>query len=241
MNPFGVFSPTGALATERAQWAGLGPALTLDPAQALAQAQVRVPGFEAKEMDLLQVAGQNWYRLSGTTSLALVRADAASGKSPDVIAALPDEIMQTSLRKLRPDAAQAGGPSMVRLTEYDHLYYARELNSNTPYTRPLPVWRAQWADGVTIYADPVSSRLLLRADASTSWKRVLYNGLHSFDFAPLMERPWLRNTLVILLSLLGTALCVTSCVIAWWIFFPHKNANKHKRKHNSSKKVTHAF
>ena len=241
MNPFGVFSPTGALATERAQWAGLGPALTLDPAQALAQAQVRVPGFEAKEMDLLQVAGQNWYRLSGTTSLALVRADAASGKSPDVIAALPDEIMQTSLRKLRPDAAQAGGPSMVRLTEYDHLYYARELNSNTPYTRPLPVWRAQWADGVTIYADPVSSRLLLRADASTSWKRVLYNGLHSFDFAPLMERPWLRNTLVILLSLLGTALCVTSCVIAWWIFFPHKNANKHKRKHNSSKKVTHAL
>ena len=243
MNPFGVFSSPGALAAERAQWAGSGPALTLDPTQALAQAQARVPGFDAKEIDLLQVAGQTWYRLRGATSQALVRADAGSGKSPDVIAALPDEIVQTSLRKLRPDAAQAIGPSIVRLTQYDHLYYARELNSNTPYTRPLPVWRAQWADGVTIYADPVSSRLLLRADASTSWKRVLYNGLHSFDFAPLMARPWLRDTLVILLSLLGTALCVTSCVIAWRVFFPYKNANKHKhnRKYNSSKKVTHAF
>jgi len=215
MNPFGVFSPTVASAAERAQWLGQNPSITLTSAQALTQAQANVPGFEAKELDLLQVAGQSWYRLRGVTSQALVRADSPTGNVPDVTTALPDDVMQASLRKLRPDAEQAGNPAIARLTEYDSLYYARELTSNTPHTRPLPVWRAQWADGVSIYADPASARLLLRADATTSWKRLLYNGLHSFDFAPLLARPLLRDLLVMLLSLLGTALCVTSCVVGW--------------------------
>jgi hypothetical protein len=49
---------------------------------------------------------------------------------------------------------------------------------------------------------------------------VLYNGLHSFDFAFLMQRPWLRGGLIVLLSLLGTALCLTSCVMAWRALTP---------------------
>jgi hypothetical protein len=37
-----------------------------------------------------------------------------------------------------------------------------------------------------------------------------------------LARPWLRDALVVVLSLLGTGLCVTSCVIAWRVLVPRK-------------------
>lgn len=240
MNPFGVFSPRGALAAERLQWSGPEAALKLGPAQALASV-AHMPGFQVREMDLLRFAGQSWYRLRGVSAQALVRADVradeAPGKTPAVLAALPDDTVQAALRALRPDAAQAGAATLTRLTAYDGMYYAREINDNTPYARPLPVWRAEWADGVVMYADPASARLLLRADASGRWQRVLYNGLHSFDFAPLMARPWLRDALVVGLSLLGTALCLTSCVIAWRVLVPRKR-RRHAARHQLPKSST---
>jgi hypothetical protein len=83
------------------------------------------------------------------------------------------------------------------------------------------VWRAHWAgDDVTVYADATSARVLMRADASTPWQRVLYSGLHTLDFAPLLARPALRTALVVGLSLLGVALCITGCVIAWRVLVP---------------------
>lgn len=211
MNPFGVFSLRSAPAAERSMWMGPKATAILDPAQALAAA----PGVQAREIDQLQVAGQAWYRLRGEAAQVLVRADGAGDVRP--VAALPAETVQSSLRTLRPDAA-----TLTQLTAYDDLYYARAITANTPYVRPLPVWRAQWEDGVAVYADPASGRLLLRADTSSRWQRVLYNGLHSFDFAALLARPWLRDTLIVLLSLLGTALCATSCVIAWRVLVPPK-------------------
>jgi hypothetical protein len=42
----------------------------------------------------------------------------------------------------------------------------------------------------------------------------------SFDFAFLMQRPWLRGSLIVLLSLFGTVLCLTSCVMAWRALTP---------------------
>jgi hypothetical protein len=48
----------------------------------------------------------------------------------------------------------------------------------------------------------------------------MYQGLHSLDFEPLRERPWLREALVLILSALGIALCITSCVIGWRALFP---------------------
>lgn len=92
--------------------------------------------------------------------------------------------MRVAIEALRPGAVQ-----LTRLKSYDDQYYARQYTASTPHTRPLPVWRASWPDGVTLYADPGSGRLLLRADTSNRWQRVLYSGLHSFDFAPLLARP----------------------------------------------------
>mgnify|MGYP000892830766 CR=1 FL=1 len=149
----------------------------------------------------------------------LVSANREDGK---VLHALPDETITAALQALRADA-----PVLERLTQYDDLYYSREsAGAAGTYTRPLPVWGAQWSDGVRIYADPASGRLLLRADASTPWQRVLYNGLHSFDFAPLMARPLLREALLVGLSILGLALCITACVLAWRVLVPKRRAQR---------------
>ena len=217
MNPFGVFSPRGATPEERAAWSGKEVAMVADPARALALAAL--PG--AREIDLVQLQGQGWYRVRGAAGPGDQVLVSASGLDDAVLSALPPSFVTAALTDLRAGEAGAGRPVLSRLTEYDGLYYARELAGVAgTYTRPLPVWRAAWGDGVTLYADPASARLLLRADAGTPWQRVLYNGLHSFDFAPLVARPLLRVSLLVGLCALGLVLCVTACVLAWRVLVP---------------------
>ncbi len=228
MNPFKVFSPRSALHSEHLQWQGPKAAVMLTPAQALMLSDAT----DIKEMDVVQVAGQSWYRLWGVNGQTLVRADRPiSNVASQVLNALPDETIQVGLLGLRPGAGTSGSVALTKLSAYDNQYYAREVTENTRYTRPLPVWRAQWPDGVAMYADPTSGKLLLRADESNRWQRVLYNGLHSFDFAPLLSRPWLRDALILIFSMLGTALCVTSCVIAWRVLVPRKRRSAEVKPH----------
>ncbi len=228
MNPFKVFSPRSPLAAERAQWVGPKVVSQLSPAEALA-----LSADPVKEMEWMTIAGQSWYRLRSEAKQTLLKADAPGGNKLELLSELPEASFKASLLALRadwpdrPDAQAADAVALTRQSHYDDQYYTRQNTVDTRHTRPLPVWRADWADGVTMYADPASGRLLLRVDASNRWQRVLYNGLHSFDFAPLLARPLLRDVLVVALSLLGTALSVTSCVIAWRVLVP---ANRKRRK-----------
>lgn len=224
MNPFGVFSPRTATPAERLSWTGATAPALLDPARALRLAALA----QAREIDLVQLRGDSWYRLRGAAGPADQVLVSAGGTDPAVLAALPDPAIRAALLALREGEQRAGAPMLTRLDAYDDLYYARrgaEIGAGS-YSRPLPVWRAQWADGVTVYADPASARLLLRADNGSRWQRVLYNGLHSFDFAPLLVRPWLRGTLVVGLSLLGLVMCATACVLAWRVFVPQSKRRK---------------
>ncbi|MDO9405902.1 MAG: PepSY-associated TM helix domain-containing protein [Polaromonas sp.] len=226
VNPWGLFSTRDTSAPERASWTGSASGAAVDPGAALRAAEAAQPGLAAREIDLLRVAGQAWYRVRGQSADAqqLVRADAAPGAQPKAAALLPDALMQSTLTGLRGSPAKWGVPVVTRLDRYDALYYAREYESDTnkKFNRPLPVWRAEWADGVAVYVDPASGRVLMRQDLSNRVQRVLYNGLHSLDFRFLMERPWLRTPLVVLLSLLGVALSVTSCVLAWRALVPRR-------------------
>lgn len=243
MNPFSVFSPRGATADEQRRWSGQEVAAQLSPAAALRLAAT----LQVRELETLRFNGQAWYRLRGVDGSVLVRADsfaaegsvaaadgaaaaggitaaddvdgtAATASHAAVIAALPDADISAALGRLRAEAPV----TLSRLTAYDELYYARGNQPANRQNRPLPVWRATWGDGVVVYADPASARIVLRADNSSRWQRLLYNGLHSFDFAPLLARPRLRDSLVVLLSLLGVAMSVTACVVAWRVFVPRK-------------------
>lgn len=221
MNPFGVFSPRGAAPQELDAWTGTAPAVVVNPARALALAPTR---DAAREIDLVQLQGQAWYRVRGAAGPADQVLVAGGREDGIVLRSLPTEAITVALLGLR--GVATGVPVVELLTDYDSLYYSREpAGLGGSFSRPLPVWRASWSDGVTLYADPVSGRLLLRTDPGTSWQRVLYNGLHSLDFAPLLARPLLRGILVVGLSLLGLALCVTACVLAWRVFVPARRAS----------------
>lgn len=213
VNPWHIFSSRAAPASERASWLGAPSAAKLNPETAMRAALAAWPAMQPREIDLLRVGGQTWYRIRGTAAQVLVRADGDTAPG-NVATVLPDALVESTLVALRKDA---GVPQLLKMRSYDELYYSREYadDSNKKFNRPLPVWRALWPDGLAVYADPASGRILMRQDDSNRWQRVLYNGLHSFDFAFFMQRPWLRGTVIVLLSLLGIALCMTSCVMAW--------------------------
>lgn len=74
-------------------------------------------------------------------------------------------------------------------------------------------------------------RIPLRVDHSGRWQRIFYHGLHSLEFAILMKWPRLRDTLVDGLSLLGLAMCITACALAWRSVFPNKRRHRPARSH----------
>ena len=213
MNPFGVFSPRSPLPAERAFWQGAPAVATLPPGRALEAATAA--GMPVRELEWLRFDGQAWYRLRDAGAQRLVRAQ---GDVAELRSGLPGSSVRTALAGLR-----AGDARIEWLAGYDDLYYSRDpAAAEARWDRPLPVWRAAWPDGVRVYADGASARILLRTDATGGWQRLLYNGLHSFDFAPLVSRPWLRTLLVVGLSVLGFGLCVTSGVIAWRVLLSAK-------------------
>jgi hypothetical protein len=109
---------------------------------------------------------------------------------------------------------QAAGPGMVEtrvIDQYDRYYLDRRRE------RPLPVILAQLKDQehTRYYIDPKTADVVGDYRSSDWFNRWAYNGLHSLNF------PWLYNyrpawdIVVITFMLGGTALCVTSLVLAW--------------------------
>jgi len=228
MNPYGVFSSRGLSAAERDRWLGADRGAVVTPQLALAAVAAREAGAQALELERLRIDGQVWYRIQGTDRRWWVRAgDARAASTLDP--ALPDALMSGVLRHLR--GADGPASSVVRMDRYDDAYYAKNPGSAEALeSRPLPVWHAHWSDGTDLYADPASGRVLLRVDRSGRWQRFMYQGLHSLDFESLRERPWLREALVLILSALGIALCITSCVIGWRALMPQAAARKTTRR-----------
>jgi hypothetical protein len=214
MNPLGVFSTGKPDTAELRRWTGrpAAPALPISSAWRIAREQ----GWHPREIGMVNVGDQSWYLMRDASRRLLARADHGTSAAFD---RLPDELMTGTLAGMR-----GPGPMQVDyLQTYDSQYYSRHPESpDSRWQRPLPIWRAAWNDGITIYADPGSGRILLRADRSRRWQRMLYNGLHSLDFAPLLERPRLRDTLVVELSVLGLAMCLTACVLAWRVVAPQR-------------------
>jgi hypothetical protein len=83
--------------------------------------------------------------------------------------------------------------------------------------RPLPVVLARLNDeeSTRYYIDPKTARVVGSYSSRNWMSRWAYHGLHSLDF------PWLYNyrpawdIVVITFMVGGTALCVTSLILAW--------------------------
>jgi hypothetical protein len=161
-------------------------------------------GLDVKELEWTSIAGEAVYlaRLANRdTRIVPVRGGAARR-----------EYDRQRLIDVITAGAQPYGLADIRVIEKYDAYYL-----NRRGLLPLPVIRAivNDADRSRFYIDPKTGRIVGSYNASTWVTRWVYHGLHSFDF------PWLYNyrpawDIVVLTFMLGgTALSVTSLILAW--------------------------
>jgi hypothetical protein len=161
----------------------------------------QLAGEQVKELELTSFAGEPVYMATlagGETRIVPLRGAPRREFDRARIA----DVISTAAR----------GRVETRLLEQYDLYYLDRRRE-----RPLPVILAQLTEGerTRYYVDPRTARVV-GTYSSRNWvNRWLYTGLHSLNF------PWLYNyrpawdIVVISLMLGGTALCVTSLVLAW--------------------------
>jgi hypothetical protein len=170
-----------------------------DPRDALAQ----LANLQVKELEWTTVAGEPVYMATlgnGDTRIVPVEGQP--------VRELDHEALIDFIRKV---AGPDGIADARVLDQYDAYYLDRRRE------RPLPVIlvRIEDAEQTRLYIDPKTARLVGGYRASDWMTRWAYHGLHSLDF------PWLYNyrpawdIVVIAFMLGGTALCVTSLVLAW--------------------------
>jgi hypothetical protein len=97
------------------------------------------------------------------------------------------------------------------LDHYDRYYLDRLRRS------PLPVILARYSDPqqTRIYIDPKTARVVTGYQSGDWMERWLYHGLHSLNFPWLYNYRPLWDIVVITFMAGGTALCVTSLILAW--------------------------
>jgi hypothetical protein len=225
MTPWNLFPPAGPSREQVSAIRGDGVALdrfTVAPGAAIAELQRR---FVPKELELLQVMGAPFYT-------ALERAGVSTRPHQDAARFAPaDErprrvlvsadgsgprIREGFTRDELLMAARAVMTGMeptevAWLTDYDAYYYDRTGG------RRLPVLRARFndPDQTWLYLDASDGSIALAEVRGSRMERWLYQGLHSLDFPGLYATPWAWYLVIIGLSLGGTALSLTSLVIAW--------------------------
>jgi hypothetical protein len=170
-----------------------------DPREAIGE----LAGAGVKEIELLSFGGEPIY-------LAML------GRGESRLVPLRGSPLETFDRarivSLLTAAAQPQGLAETRVLErYDRYYLDRRRQ------KPLPVILARINDPehTRYYIDPRTGRVVGSYSSRTWVSRWLYHGLHSLDFPWLYDYRPLWDIVVIAFMLGGTALCVTSLLLAW--------------------------
>jgi PepSY-associated TM region len=169
------------------------------PRAALAQ----LPNLAVKELELTSFEGEPVYLATvagGDTRIIPVRGEPRA------------EFDRQRIIDIVTKAAQSnGGAEITVLEQYDRYYLDRRRE------RPLPVILARLNDAerTRYYIDPKTARVVGNYSASNWMSRWLYHGLHSLDFPWLYNYRPLWDVVVIAFMVGGTALCVTSLILAW--------------------------
>lgn len=126
-------------------------------------------------------------------------------------------------------AAQAAMPGVpvedaTWLDSYDAYYYDRRDE------KPLPMLRIRFADSAKtwLYVDPRHGLISLKHETLSRVNRWLYHGLHSLDFPILYRSRPAWDLTVVLLSIGGIALSMTTMVPAW------RRLQRHARRRRQS-------
>lgn len=169
------------------------------PREALAQ----LAGLGIKELELTSFAGEPVYLATlgrGDTRIIPVTGEPHASFDRQRIVDVVSK------------AAEAGGGVEISVLDQYDLYYLDRRRE-----RPLPVILARLNDAghTRYYIDPKTARVV-GTYSSRNWvSRWLYHGLHSLDFPWLYNHRPLWDIVVITFMAGGTALCVTSLILAW--------------------------
>jgi hypothetical protein len=172
---------------------------TKPPQEALAEvaSQLRV-----KQLDFRSFLGDPMYLATEDPQhTRIIPVDGPPVKQLD-----PARIVQVLM-----SASKPVGLTARVITEYD-AYYLDRLRE-----KPLPVILVRLNDKeqTRYYIDPQMVRIVGTYSSQFWMSRWLYHGLHSLDFPWLYKHRPAWDILVLSLLVGGTALCVTSMMLAW--------------------------
>jgi hypothetical protein len=170
------------------------------PQKALAEvaSQLRV-----KQLDFRSFLGDPIYlAIEDPQHTRIIPVDGPPVKQLD-----PTRIVQVAMLASKP----VGLTEARVITEYDAYYQDRNRE------KPLPVILARLDDKeqTRYYIDPRTVRVVGGYNSELWMSRWLYHGLHSLDFPWLYKHRPAWDILVLSLLAGGTALCVTSIILAW--------------------------
>jgi PepSY-associated TM region len=159
-------------------------------------------GPEIKELELLSVGGEPLY-------LATLRPDRTRVVPLD--GRVANAIDEKKLGDIVANAAGTGVAELRVVTAYDRYYLDRRG------TLPLPVLLVRLNDDrrTRYYIDPRTASVVGSYNSAEWSSRWLYHGLHSLDFPWLYSHPPAWDIVMLAFMLGGTALSVTSLVLAW--------------------------
>ena len=170
------------------------------PQEALAEAAAQFP---VRELELAMFGGRPVYLARESPERSLV-IPVNGPPSPWFDSARIASLLAPAVRPYRLRA--------VRVVERYESYYVDRHGD-----RPLPVLAVRLDDPAAslYYIDLRTARIAASYVTPTRWNRWLYHGLHSFDLPWLYRHRPSWDVVVLALMLGGTALSVTSLVIAW--------------------------
>jgi len=174
--------------------------------------------LDAGELEMLMFQGRPYYL--ARDHLSQTRMLSALGDSESCISDMPHlELLQAAARV----ASGASPADNTLLTAYDSYYYDRTRQ------KPLPVLRVRFADSrqTWLYVNPATTAIEARYTNRSRYERWLYQGLHDLDFPFLYWHRPAWDLTVIILSLGGISLIVTSVVLA--VKYLQKSAKRNFR------------
>lgn len=211
MRPWGLFDSRSGLDPLAFQGGDLRATdFPLAPAEVLALLRGE-EGLAAVELE--------WRRVGGA---AYLLARSADGDSRILAAREPTRLLRRLPEAELLAAAEAVAPGVALQAEwlqgYDFYYFARAEQSMYGFqNRRLPALRLRFDDEQAswLHIDPHSGAIVELSDRHRRASRWLFTLLHSWDWQPLLERPRLREALIIAFSLGGLLICISGTVLGW--------------------------
>ncbi len=210
MRPWNLFSNASQLSLQR--YSGDNASLLSSP---LSSSQLlkrfEAGEFKPRELSWHQVKGQVWVSAQNQQGDRLVTPLMDTDR---VYKQIPFITLKQAIQTISTSAES----NLIWLTDYDFYYYSRaEQSMYGNRERPLPILRVKFNDDAQtwLHINPATGEILESIDSQRRIARYLFNLLHSWDWQPLLERPVVRESLIVTFSLGGLLICISGIVVGW--------------------------